>query len=52
MRDTFEWHKGSAAADVQLFSQPGTSVDAGNIVGWIDREYLLKILQVHGEAGR
>jgi Zn-dependent protease/predicted transcriptional regulator len=26
--------------------------DGGHIVGWIDREYLLKILQVHSEAGR
>jgi predicted transcriptional regulator len=27
-------------------------VDGGHIVGWIDREYLLRILQVHSEAGR
>lgn len=27
-------------------------VDGGHIVGWVDREHLLKILQLHGEAGR
>lgn len=27
-------------------------VEAGDIVGWIDREYLLKILQLHSETGR
>lgn len=27
-------------------------VDGGEIVGWVDREQLLKVIQVHNEAGR